>query len=204
MQSSSENSSNKIGSMNLTLKIKLISRKEKNNEQNIKENKIPLKNNISFLVNGTNEMTHIKQGKNEKEVAINSTQNEIGKNIIGKQDKKSIYISSNNLQSTCITKASTFDEYLLTNSNTLCSQNTNNININISSNSLSDINIFPEVEYCPVPEREYYDDILQELLFEEKNIMIYKECFYIKYQQNLDNKIRAKLIGFFIQNVKIF
>ena len=204
MQSSSENSSNKIGSMNLTLKIKLISRKEKNNKQNIKENKIPLKNNISFLVNGTNEMTHIKQGKNEKEVAINSTQNEIVENIIGKQDKKGIYISSNNLQSTCITKASTFDEYLLTNSNTLCSQNTNNIKINISSNSLSDINIFPEVEYCPVPEREYYDDILQELLFEEKNIMIYKECFYIKYQQNLDNKIRAKLIGFLYKMSKFF
>ena len=60
------------------------------------------------------------------------------------------------------------------------------------------------MEYSPVPEKEYYDDILQELLLEEKNLEEYKECLYIKYQDNMDNHKRAKMIGFIYKMAKLF
>ena len=98
----------------------------------------------------------------------------------------------NTLPSSCTNKVSNLEELILT-SSTLYSQTGANID---QDKPYNNINIFPEVEYCPVPEREYYDDILQELLSEEKDLIKYKQCFYINFQEELDNYKRANLLSF--------
>ena len=66
------------------------------------------------------------------------------------------------------------------------------------------INYFPEIVYNPVPEKEYYDDILSELLIEEEENSPYKKCIYIEYQKNLDNQRRAELISFIYKMAKVY
>ena len=75
---------------------------------------------------------------------------------------------------------------------------------NIISPLYININFFPEIEYNPVPEKEYYDDILSELLVEEDENAAYKKCIYIEFQKNLDNKRRAELISFIYKMAKVY
>ena len=176
-----------------TIKIVLFSRKEKNIEQNID-------NSLSKDANGK---TELKKENKDKEANTNSTtENGALNEIIEKPDNKLILVPDT-FPSTCVSKVSKIEDLTLT-SSTLCSQISFNFDPQISMISSNNINIFPEVEYSPVPEREYYDDILQELLLEEKNLIKYKECLYIKFQEYLDNYKRAELISFIYRMAKLF
>ena len=130
------------------------------------------------------------------------TENGAINEVIEKPENKLILVPDT-FPSTCVTKVSKIEDLTLT-SSTLCSQISFNFDPQISMISSNNINIFPEVEYSPVPEREYYDDILQELLLEEKNLIKYKECLYIKFQEYLDNYKRAELISFIYRMAKLF
>ena len=178
-----------IPNMESTIKIKLISKKEKNIAYD----------SISFFKKGSNEFKQENKIKESNTSLI--TIEEISNDLNEKQNK--IIIPPNTQPSTCVSKVSNFEDLTFT-SSTLCSQTALNIDSNISLISLSNKSIFPEVEYSPVPEKEYYDDILQELLLEEKNLEEYKECLYIKYQDNMDNHKRAKMIGFIYKMAKLF
>ena len=176
-----------------TLKIVLFSRKEKNIEQNID-------NSLSKDANGK---TELKKENKDKEANSNTiTENGAVNEVIEKPENKLILVPDT-FPSTCVTKVSKIEDLTLT-SSTLCSQISFNFDPQISMISSNNINIFPEVEYSPVPEREYYDDILQELLLEEKNLIKYKECLYIKFQEYLDNYKRAELISFIYRMAKLF
>lgn len=176
-----------------TIKIVLFSRKEKNIEQNID-------NSLSKDANGK---TELKKENKDKEANTNSiTENGAINEVIEKPENKLILVPDT-FPSTCVTKVSNIEDLTLT-SSTLCSQISFNFDPQISMISSNNINIFPEVEYSPVPEREYYDDILQELLLEEKNLIKYKECLYIKFQEYLDNYKRAELISFIYRMAKLF
>ena len=176
-----------------TIKIVLFSRKEKNIEQNIDNS----------LSKDANEKTEIKKENKDKEANSNTiTENGAVNEVIEKPENKLILVPDT-FPSTCVTKVSNIEDLTLT-SSTLCSQISFNFDPQISMISSNNINIFPEVEYSPVPEREYYDDILQELLLEEKNLIKYKECLYIKFQEYLDNYKRAELISFIYRMAKLF
>ena len=176
-----------------TIKIVLFSRKEKNIEQNIDNS----------LSKDANEKTEIKKENKDKEANTNTlTENGAVNEVIEKPENKLILVPDT-FPSTCVTKVSNIEDLTLT-SSTLCSQISFNFDPQISMISSNNINIFPEVEYSPVPEREYYDDILQELLLEEKNLIKYKECLYIKFQEYLDNYKRAELISFIYRMAKLF
>jgi hypothetical protein len=176
-----------------TIKIVLFSRKEKNIEQNID-------NSLSKDANGK---TELKKENKDKEANTNTiTENGAVNEVIEKPENKLILVPDT-FPSTCVTKVSNIEDLTLT-SSTLCSQISFNFDPQISMISSNNINIFPEVEYSPVPEREYYDDILQELLLEEKNLIKYKECLYIKFQEYLDNYKRAELINFIYRMAKLF
>ena len=176
-----------------TIKIVLFSRKEKNIEQNID-------NSLSKDANGK---TELKNENKDNEANTNSiAENREINEVIEKPENKLILVPDT-FPSTCVTKVSNIEDLTLT-SSTLCSQISFNFDPQISMISSNNINIFPEVEYSPVPEREYYDDILQELLLEEKNLIKYKECLYIKFQEYLDNYKRAELISFIYRMAKLF
>lgn len=176
-----------------TIKIVLFSRKEKNIDQNIDNS----------LSKDANEKTEIKKENKDKEANTNTiTENGAVNEVIEKPENKLILVPDT-FPSTCVTKVSNIEDLTLT-SSTLCSQISFNFDPQISMISSNNINIFPEVEYSPVPEREYYDDILQELLLEEKNLIKYKECLYIKFQEYLDNYKRAELISFIYRMAKLF
>ena len=176
-----------------TIKIVLFSRKEKNIEQNID-------NSLSKDANGK---TELKKENKDKEANTNTiTENGAVNEVIEKPENKLILVPDT-FPSTCVTKVSNIEDLTLT-SSTLCSQISFNFDPQMSMISSNNINIFPEVEYSPVPEREYYDDILQELLLEEKNLIKYKECLYIKFQEYLDNYKRAELISFIYRMAKLF
>ena len=176
-----------------TIKIVLFSRKEKNIEQNID-------NSLSKDANGK---TELKKENKDKEANTNTiTENGAVNEVIEKPENKLILVPDT-FPSTCVTKVSNIEDLTLT-SSTLCSQISFNFDPQMSMISSNNINIFPEVEYSPVPEREYYDDILQELILEEKNLIKYKECLYIKFQEYLDNYKRAELISFIYRMAKLF
>ena len=176
-----------------TIKIVLFSRKEKNIEQNID----------TSLSKDANGKTELKREIKDKEYNTNTiTENGAVNEVIEKPENKLILVPDT-FPSTCVTKVSKIEDLTLT-SSTLCSQISFNFDPQISMISSNNINIFPEVEYSPVPEREYYDDILQELLLEEKNLIKYKECLYIKFQEYLDNYKRAELISFIYRMAKLF
>ena len=179
-----------------TIKIKIFSRKG-NKKQ---------KNSFTSLMQKENEKSQFKPEINDnvKEIITNSFQvNEINTDFIEKPTDN-IILSRKTLPSTCLSKVSNYDELILT-SSTLYSQNLNNTSSDISFVSNSNISIiFPDVEYSPVPEKEYYDDILQELLLEEKNLTKYKECSYINYHPGLDNYERAKMVFFIYKMANSF
>ena len=185
--------------INPTIKIKLVSRKGKKFEGN------GIHRTITLKKDEINEILSFKQEKNDKEIISNRISFEISKDkdFIEKQEDESTIISDT-IPSTCVSKISSYDESLLS-STIRCTKNeSNKINVNLFSITKSDINIFPDINYSPVPESEYYDDILQHLLLEEKNLEEYKSCVYIQHQQELDISKRAHLISFIYKMSKFF
>ena len=185
--------------INPTIKIKLVSRKGKKFEGK------GIHRTITLKKDEINEILSFKQEKNDKEIISNRISFEISKDkdFIEKQEDESTIISDT-IPSTCVSKISSYDESLLS-STIQCTKNeSNKINVNLFSITKSDINIFPDINYSPVPESEYYDDILQHLLLEEKNLEEYKSCVYIQHQQDLDINKRAHLISFIYKMSKFF
>ena len=201
MQSLIQEISNDIenNNSNPTIKIKLISRKEKNIEQSA------IDRTISFKKNKENEISVFKQGKNNKEIITNRISFEINKDKDFKERlEDDSTIISETIPSTCVSKISSFNDILLS-SNAQYTQNEyNKIDIDLSSISKTNINAFPDINYSPVPESEYYDDILKDLLSEEENLEEFKNCAYIQHQQDLDINKRAHLISFIYKMSKFF
>ena len=201
MQSLIQEISNDIenNNSNPTIKIKLISRKEKNIEQSA------IDRTISFKKNKANEISVFKQGKNNKEIITNRISFEINKDKDFKERlEDDSTIISETIPSTCVSKISSFNDILLS-SNAQYTQNEyNKIDIDLSSISKTNINAFPDINYSPVPESEYYDDILKDLLSEEENLEEFKNCAYIQHQQDLDINKRAHLISFIYKMSKFF
>ena len=188
---------NEDKNMNPTIKIKFISRKEKFITNNIDNS------NISFDIKETTKKTDLKYEEKDTNLNTNIISQEINQDFPDKLEENtldSILIPS--YPSTCITKGSYLDELILSSTNvaTLCTNNSQNLNSNVATQSP----LFPDIEYSPVPEKEYYDDILQELLIEEKKLEEYKNSLCIKYQEYLDNKNRALLICFVYKMAKFF
>ena len=201
MQSLIQEISNDIenNNSNPTIKIKLISRKEKNIEQSA------IDRTISSKKNKANEISVFKQGKNNKEIITNRISFEINKYKDFKERlEDDSTIISETIPSTCVSKISSFNDILLS-SNAQYTQNEyNKIDIDLSSISKTNINAFPDINYSPVPESEYYDDILKDLLSEEENLEEFKNCAYIQHQQDLDINKRAHLISFIYKMSKFF
>lgn len=188
---------NEDKNMNPTIKIKFISRKEKFITNNIDNS------NISFDIKETTKKTDLKYEEKDTNLNTNIISQEINQDFPDKLEENtldSILIPS--YPSTCVTKGSYLDELILSSANvaTLCTNNSQNLNSNVATQSP----LFPDIEYSPVPEKEYYDDILQELLIEEKKLEEYKNSLCIKYQEYLDNKNRALLICFVYKMAKFF
>lgn len=188
---------NEDKNMNPTIKIKFISRKEKFITNNIDNS------NISFDIKETTKKTDLKYEEKDTNLNTNIISQEINQDFPDKLEENtldSILIPS--YPSTCVTKGSYLDELILSSTNvaTLCTNNSQNLNSNVATQSP----LFPDIEYSPVPEKEYYDDILQELLIEEKKLEEYKNSLCIKYQEYLDNKNRALLICFVYKMSKFF
>ena len=163
-----------------------------------KQNKNIIQNNISSLTIKASKQTEVKQENKENTISISKKEEE--NNNFKENPENKIISLQNTLPSSCTNKVSNLEELILT-SSTLYSQTGKIID---QDKPYININIFPEVEYCPVPEREYYDDILQELLSEEKDLIKYKQCFYINFQEELDNYKRANLISFIYRMAKSF
>ena len=188
---------NEDKNMNPTIKIKFISRKEKFITNNIDNS------NISFDIKETTKKTDLKYEEKDTNLNTNIISQEINQDFPDKLEENtldSILIPS--YPSTCVTKGSYLDELILSSTNvaTLCTNNSQNLNSNVATQSP----LFPDTEYSPFPEKEYYDDILQELLIEEKKLEEYKNSLCIKYQEYLDNKNRALLICFVYKMAKFF
>ncbi len=188
---------NEDKNMNPTIKIKFISRKEKFITNNIDNS------NISFDIKETTKKTDLKYEEKDTNLNTNIISQEINQDFPDKLEENtldSILIPS--YPSTCVTKGSYLDELILSSTNvaTLCTNNSQNLNSNVATQSP----LFPDIEYSPFPEKEYYDDILQELLIEEKKLEEYKNSLCIKYQEYLDNKNRALLICFVYKMAKFF
>ena len=201
MQSLIQEISNDIenNNSNPTIKIKLISRKEKNIEQSA------IDRTISFKKNKANEISVFKQGKNNKEIITNRISFEINKDKDFKERlEDDSTIISETIPSTCVSKISSFNDILLSSNVQYTKNEYNKIDIDLSSISKTNISAFPDINYSPVPESEYYDDILKDLLSEEENLEEFKNCAYIQHQQDLDINKRAHLISFIYKMSKYF
>jgi len=201
MQSLIQDISNDIenNNNNPTIKIKLISRKEKNIEQSA------IDRTITFKKNKANEISVFKQGKNDKEIITNRISFEINKEKDFRERlEDDSTIISETIPSTCVSKISSFNDILLSSNVQYTKNEYNKIDIDLSSISQTNINAFPDINYSPVPESEYYDDILKDLLSEEENIEEFKNCAYIQHQQDLDINKRAHLISFIYKMSKFF
>ena len=192
----------KIANHDNTIKIKFIYGKEKDINQNTLEKTNPIQNKFSLFSNDTNERTIIREDQQDLDTNLKKENKENKENKISTikynpslppSDLK-VVVEPIIFSSSCASTISNFGDVIM-NENLLNQSNT------ISSRF---INYFPEVEYNPIPEREYYDDILSELIIEEKNNSDFKKCLYIEYQKDLDNKKRAKLISFIYQMSKLY
>ena len=195
----------KINEQETTVKLKFFQVKEEDPSQNTLEKSSLISNNFPLFSNETNEITFFHEDTKEKKSNIN--EKNIDKNNKIKTIKIRPTLTPSNYKDivepiffsgTCDTTISNFGDNII-NDNIIYS----NINSDISTSPLN-ISFFQGVKYDPIPEREYYDDILSELLIEEENNCLYKKCLYIDYKKDLDNKKRAKLISFIYQMSKIY
>ena len=186
----------KITNHDKTIKIKFIYGKEKDISQNSLEKTNPIQNKFSLFSNDTNERTIIREDQQDLNTNLKK-ENKIStikyNPSLPSSDLK-VVVEPIIFSSSCASTISNFGDVIM------------NENLLNQSNTISSpfINYFPEVEYNPIPEREYYDDILSELIIEEKNNSDFKKCLYIEYQKDLDNKKRAKLISFIYQMSKLY
>ena len=182
---------NNINDQHTTIKLKYIHGNENQINQSIQEKTSLCSNNFSLFCNETTfQEDQIKINDEKKNASIKYRPTLIP------SDFKSI-VEPIDFAETCDTKISNFGDIVMgdNSSNTSSEKNINNINKNNSVSPLC-LNFIQEVKYEPIPEREYYDDILSELLIEEENNSFYKKILYIDYQKDLDNKKRAQLISF--------
>lgn len=183
-----------------TIKIKFIYGKNKDMTQSTLEKTNLTQNTFSLFSNETNERTIIRE--TQKDLDTNLKKEDKDNKISSIQYNPSLPPSDLKVivepiifSSSCASTISNFGDVMM-----------NDNSVNQSTNSVSPpyINFLPEVKYNPVPEREYYDDILSGLLIEEKTNSDYKKCLYIEYQKDLDNKKRASLISFIYQMSKVY
>lgn len=188
------------------LKIKLLNAKEKAIAEDSLEKNNFIKTNISIFSNETNERTIFRDINNDQ-ININlENENLLNKNKASIMKKGPSFPPSNFkdiinpiiFSNSCLSTTSNFADIDMY-------DNYNSFYIN-QSNQISQIysNLTPKVEYNPIPESEYYDDILSELLIEEKQNSNYKESKYIDFLPGLDNKRRAELISFIYKMSKVF
>ena len=189
----------KITNHDNTIKIKFIYGKEKDISQNTLEKTNPIQNKFSLFSNDTNERTIIREDQQDLNTNLKKENKEnkistIKYNPSLPPSDLKVVVEPIIFSSSCASTISNFGDVIM------------NENLLNQSNTISSpfINYFPEVEYNPIPEREYYDDILSELIIEEKNNSDFKKCLYIEYQKDLDNKKRAKLISFIYQMSKLY
>jgi hypothetical protein len=183
-----------------TIKIKFIYGKNKDMTQSTLEKTNLTQNTFSLFSNETNERTIIRETK--KDLDTNLKKEDKDNKISSIQYNPSLPPSDLKVivepiifSSSCASTISNFGDVMM---------NDNSVNQSTNSVSPTYINFLPEVKYNPVPEREYYDDILSGLLIEEKTNSDYKKCLYIEYQKDLDNKKRASLISFIYQMSKVY
>ena len=157
--------------------------------------KIKIHRNYSILSEETNEGTIIRE-------SLNYPNGNIQINILNVDNK----ISSKN----CIPSInpSLLNEIEKNNLYSITTPNLGNSNKNSTKNySIIPlyINLPPsKISLILEKEKEYYNDILKELLIEEEKNLFYKKCYYINYQKDLDNKRRAELIYFIYEISKIY
>jgi hypothetical protein len=183
-----------------TIKIKFIYGKNKDMTQSTLEKTNLTQNTFSLFSNETNERTIIRE--KQKDLDTNLKKEDKDNKISSIQYNPSLPPSDLKVivepiifSSSCASTISNFGDVMM---------NDNSVNQSTNSVSPTYINFLPEVKYNPVPEREYYDDILSGLLIEEKTNSDYKKCLYIEYQKDLDNKKRASLISFIYQMSKVY
>jgi hypothetical protein len=183
-----------------TIKIKFIYGKNKDMTQSTLEKTNLTQNTFSLFSNETNERTIIRE--TQKDLDTNLKKEDKDNKISSIQYNPSLPPSDLKVivepiifSSSCASTISNFGDVMM---------NDNSVNQSTNSVSPTYINFLPEVKYNPVPEREYYDDILSGLLIEEKTNSDYKKCLYIEYQKDLDNKKRASLISFIYQMSKVY
>jgi hypothetical protein len=190
---------NNINDQHTTIKLKYIHGNENQINQS-KQEKISLfSNNFSLFCNETTfQEDQIQINENKKNVPIKYRPTLIP------SDYKSIVEPITFAETSDTTISNCGDIVMGDNtSNESGIEEKNNINKKNSASPLC-LNFIQEVKYEPIPEREYYDDILSELLIEEENNSFYKKILYIDYQKDLDNKKRAQLISFIYHISKAF
>lgn len=194
-----------------SLKNKLLNANEKATAEDLLEKNNLIKANISIFSNETNERTIFRDIQNGQITNINYDQENLFNNNNNKpsiikiipslpQSNFKDIINPIIFSNSCLSTSSNYGDIDIFDNNYFSS---NNQSQNISITSLY-LNFSPKVEYNPIPEQEYYDDILFELLIEEKQNAYYKESKYIDFQADLDNKRRAELISFIYKMSKVF
>ena len=188
-----------------SLEIKLFFGQEKPVTQNLFEKINFIKsNNIFLFSNETNEKTVLRESQKEQDsnLKIDNINKDNNNKISTIQYIPSLPPSNNKNIIEPFTYSNSC-ESTISNFADINTNNNNSFNINQTSSPLY-INLVPEIKYNPVPEREYYDDILAELFIEEENNSDYKKCLYLHYQKDLNNKKRAELISFIYKMSKLF
>ena len=164
-----------------TIKIKFVQEKKPDLILSTLAKTQITENSLSILNNETNNSTIVQDDKkmNKKKISITNS-------IINTDDLSSLIFGDSSTKCSCMGDVSFLKDNLM------------------DKNSNNPINYLPEVKYNPVPEREYYSEILEELLKEEETNLHFKNCSYINYQEELDNKKRANMINFIYQMAKVF
>ena len=197
-----------------SIKIKIFNIKEKSiNQGTLEKNYFCQNNNNLLFSNETNEKTifrDIQKVQNinpqYENIFNNNTKLSEINNIQSIQSIQSLPPS--NLKNkpepiifsdSCLSTISTFNDInILNDISSDFSRQSNSIITPVY------INLVQKTYYNEIPEKEYYDDILSELLIEEEQNIFYKNCSYIDFQKDLNNKKRAELICFIYKMSKLY
>ena len=187
-----------------TIKIKIFNVKEKSLNQSTLEKNYYIQNNSLLFSNETNERTIFRdiqkvqninpqydnRFNNTKILEIKNLQSLPPSNFKSKSDPI-IFANS------CLSIDCYFNDF------NKIKDNSSNFK---QSNSITPLymTLTQKTYYNEIPEREYYDDILSELLIEEEQSIYYKKCSYIEFQKDLNNKRRAELISFIYKMSKLY
>jgi G2/mitotic-specific cyclin 1/2 len=187
-----------------TIKIKFFNVKEKSiNQSTLEKNYV--QNNSLLFSNETNERTIFREIK--KDPNINPQyDNRFNNNTKISEIKNLQSLPPSNFKSepepiifsnSCLSTVSNFNDI------NMIKDNSSDLK---QSNSITPLymNEIQKTYYNEIPEKEYYDDILSELIMEEEQNLYYKNCSYIEFQQDLNNKRRAELISFIYKMSKVY